>query len=182
MKALATFVRGVDRINVAIGLAASWLILPVVVIAFTVVLLRYAFSMGFPWFQELYIWLHGAAFMLAMAWVLREGGHVRVDLFYKKWPRRKQAWADLIGVFVFLVPMIGAIWYMAWPLVQRSWRILERSPTSDGLTYLYLLKTMLPIGCALVILQGLAMAARSLIVIARREELLPVNGAAGGHP
>lgn len=181
MNGLATLVRWIDRLNGAIGVTVSWLILPVVLIAFAVVVLRYAFSMGFPWFQELYIWLHGAAFMLAMAWVLRDGGHVRVDLFYKKWSVRKRAWADLLGVFVFLVPMMGSILYLSWPLVQRSWRIMEKSATSDGLTYLYLLKTLLPAACVLVLLQGLAIAARAILVIAEREDLLPSPAAAGGH-
>lgn len=181
MNGLAQLVRWIDRLNGAVGLTVSWLILPVVLIAFSVVVLRYAFSMGFPWFQELYIWLHGAAFVLAMGWVLRDGGHVRVDLFYKRWSPRKRAWADLFGVFVFLVPMMGAILYLSWPLVQRSWRIMEKSATSDGLTYLYLLKTLLPVACVLVLLQGLAMAARALLVIADREDLLPSPAAAGGH-
>lgn len=181
MNGLALLVRGIDRLNGAIGVAVSWLILPVVLVAFTVVVLRYAFSMGFPWLQELYIWLHGAAFMLAIAWVLRDGGHVRVDLFYKKWSLRKRAWADLFGVLVFLVPMMGSILYLSWPLVQRSWRIMEKSPTSDGLTYLYLLKTLLPVACVLVLLQGLAVAARAILVIAEREDLLPESAAARGH-
>jgi TRAP-type mannitol/chloroaromatic compound transport system permease small subunit len=181
MKGLATLVRWIDRLTGAIGLAASWLILPVVLVAFSVVVLRYVFSVGFPWLQELYIWLHGAAFVLAMAWVLRDGGHVRVDLFYKKWSARARAWADLIGVFVFLAPMMGAIVYLSWPLVQRSWRIVEKSPTSDGLTFLFLLKTLVPVACVLVLLQGLAMALRAVFVIARRDDLLPGGGASGGH-
>ena len=182
MNGLAMAVRWIDRLNGAIGITVSWLILPVVLVAFTVVLLRYAFSMGFPWLQGLYLWLPGAAFVLAMGWVLRDGGHVRVDLFYKKWSPRTRAWADLFGVLVFLVPMMGSILYLSWPLVQRSWRIMEKSATTDGLTYLYLLKTLLPVACALVLLQGLAMAARAILVLAEREDLLPARGIAGGHP
>lgn len=179
MQALAWFVRVVDRINGAIGITVSWLMLPVVLIAFTVVFLRYAVGKGFPWLQESYIWLHGFAFMLAAAWVLREGGHVRVDLFYRRCSARTRAWLDLFGVFVFMLPMLGMILYTSWPLLQRSWRIAEKSPTADGLESLYLLKTAVPIFCVLVGLQGLAMAARCVLTIVGREDLVaPAKGGA----
>jgi TRAP-type mannitol/chloroaromatic compound transport system permease small subunit len=180
VQALAWFIRTVDRVNGAIGLAASWLILPVVGIAFAVVLLRYAFGIGFPWLQESYIWLHGAAFMAAAAWVLREGGHVRVDLFYRRWSARTRAWMDLAGVFVFMLPMLGVILYTSWPLLARSWRIAEKSPTADGLTHLYLLKSMVAVFCVMLILQGLAMAARCILILAGREHLV-APAQTGGH-
>jgi TRAP-type mannitol/chloroaromatic compound transport system permease small subunit len=134
--------------------------------------MRYAFGAGYPWLQESYIWLHGGAFMLAAAWVLREGGHVRVDLFYRRWGSRGRAWADLIGVFVFLLPMMTVILYTSWPLLQRSWRIAEKSPTSDGIQFLYLLKTAVPIFCVMLMLQGLAMAARCVLTLAGRDGLV----------
>lgn len=179
MRGLAWFVRTVDRLNGAVGIAASWAILPVVVIAFTVVMLRYAFGKGFPWLQESYIWLHGAAFMAAAAWVLREGGHVRVDLFYRRWSARTRAWADLAGVFLFMLPMLGVILYTSWPLLQRSWRIAEKSATADGLPMLYLLKSMVAVFCVLLILQGLALAARCVLTIAGREHLVDPAQAEG---
>ncbi len=172
MQVLAWFIRIVDRVNGVIGLSVSWLMLPVVLIAFVVVVLRYAAGTGFPWLQELYIWLHGMAFMLAAAWVLREGGHVRVDLFYRRWSARTRAWMDLAGVLVFMLPMLGMILYTSWPLLERSWRIREKSPTADGLEWLFLLKTAVPLFCVLVALQGLAMAARCVLTIAGRDDLV----------
>jgi TRAP-type mannitol/chloroaromatic compound transport system permease small subunit len=172
MRSLAWFVRIVDRLNGTIGLAVSWLILPIVLISFTVVMLRYVVGKGYPWLQESYIWLHGVAFMLAAAWVLREGGHVRVDLFYRRWSARTRAWMDLAGVFVFMMPMLVVIFVKAMPLVERSWRIREKSPTADGLEWLYLLKIAVPVFCVLVGLQGLAMAARSILTIAGRDDLV----------
>ena len=180
MHALASFVRIVDRINGVIGHAASWLMLPVVLISFTVVALRYVVGKGYPWLQESYIWLHGLAFMLAAAWVLREGGHVRVDLFYRRWSARGKAWADLIGVFLFMAPMLAVIFIDSLPLLERSWRIREKSPTADGLEWLFVLKTAVPIFCVLVALQGLAMAARSILTIAGRDDLV-APARAGGH-
>jgi TRAP-type mannitol/chloroaromatic compound transport system permease small subunit len=142
------------------------------VVAFAVVAMRYVFSTGFPWLQETYIWLHGAAFMLAMGWVLRDGGHVRVDVLARHFSPNTRALVDIIGVFAFLLPMMGMLFYTSLPQVERAWRIAEKSPTADGLAILYVLKTVVPVACVLVMLQGLALAGRSLLIIGGREYLL----------
>jgi TRAP-type mannitol/chloroaromatic compound transport system permease small subunit len=79
---------------------------------------------------------------------------------------------DLAGVLVFMLPMLGMILYTSWPLLERSWRIGEKSPTADGLEWLFLLKTAVPLFCVLVALQGLAMAARCVLTIAGRDDLV----------
>lgn len=173
MKTLEGIASLIDALNGFIGRAASWVLVPVVAVAFAVVAMRYTMGTGYPWLQESYIWLHGAAVLLAAAWVLQEGKHVRVDLFYKSASVKAKAWIDLIGVTLFLMPMMGFLAWWSIPLVQRSWRLLERSPTNDGLTFVYLMKTVIPVFCVLVMLQGLAMLLRSVATIAR-------GGKAGG--
>lgn len=170
MQALSKAASAIDALNGFIGRMVSWVIVPVALISFAVVLLRYVFSMGYPWLQELYIWLHGAAVLLAAGWVLKEGGHVRVDLLYKRASEKGRAWIDLFGVLVFLWPMMGFLFWWSLPGVRRSWRLLERSPTADGLEYVYLMKTVIPVFCVLVMLQGLAGVLRSVVVIARPRE------------
>lgn len=146
--------------------------IPIVLVAFAVVFLRYVVDKGYPWLQEVYVWLHGAAFMAAAAWVLQQDGHVRVDLIYKRLGLRAKACVELIGVFFFLLPMVGLMAWWAWPAVQRSWRLMERSPTADGLQFMYALKGFVVVFCVLVTLQGLAMAARAVLVIAGRSTYL----------
>ena len=170
MELLRKFADLVDRMNDWIGRTVSWAMLPVVLVAFAVVFLRYVAGMGFPWLQEVYIWLHGAAVLLCAAWVLKEGGHVRVDLLYKKWSAKAKAWADLVGLAVFLYPMMGFLFWWSLPGVQRSWRLLERSPTNDGLQFAYLMKTVIPVFCVMVMIQGLSMGIRCLLVIWRGEK------------
>jgi len=176
---LKVFADIVDRINDWVGRTASWAMLPVVLVAFAVVFLRYAVGKGFPWLQEVYVWLHGAAFMAAAGWVLQQDGHVRVDLIYKRLGLRAKAWIELIGVFGFLIPMVALMGWWAWPAVQRSWRLLERSPTADGLQFMYALKGFVVLFCVLVILQGLAMAARAVLVLAGRSTNLGVRAGHG---
>jgi TRAP-type mannitol/chloroaromatic compound transport system permease small subunit len=170
MNALEKLASAIDALNGFIGRAVCWAVLPVALVAFAVVALRYGLNKGFPWLQESYIWLHGAAVLLVSGWVLKEGGHVRVDLFYKKASLKTKAWLDAVGVVFFMMPMLGFLFWWSLPLVQRSWRLMERSPTNDGLTFVYLMKTVIPVFCVIVMLQGLAMLIRSVITIVRGEK------------
>ena len=72
----------IDRLNTAVGRAASWCALFIVLTGFGVVLMRYVLGLGSLWLQESILYAHAALFLLAAAWTLKEGGHVRVDVFY----------------------------------------------------------------------------------------------------
>ncbi len=167
MRALEKVADVIDAVIGFIGRTAAWMVLPVALIAFAVVAMRYALDRGYPWLQESYIWLHGAAVLLVAAWVLQEGKHVRVELFYKDASAKVKAWIDLIGVTCFLMPMMGFLFWWSMPLVQRSWRLMERSQTTDGLSFVYIMKTVVPVFCVLVMLQGLSMMLRCIVTIAR---------------
>ena len=160
--------RAVDRLNDVIGRAVSWLTLALVLVTFASVVLRYGFSLGWIWLQESYIWLHGIVFMLGAGYTLLHGGHVRVDLIYRGAGPRYKAWVDLCGVLLLLLPMIIVLAWFSWSYVIDSWIYLEGSPTTGGLPGLFLLKTVLLVFCALVGLQGLALAGRSLLALRGR--------------
>ena len=84
MQALASFVRTIDRFNDAVGRAVSWLTLAMVLITFSVVVLRYVFSLGWVWMQESYVWLYGFVFMLGAVHTLLDNSHARVDILLSK--------------------------------------------------------------------------------------------------
>src|ERR671931_530553 len=104
---LTTFADRIDRLNAAIGRAASWCALAIVLIGFAVVLMRYVLGIGSIWLQESILYAHAALFLLAAAWTLKEGGHVRVDVFYASASPRVKAWVDLLGVLLLLLPFCG---------------------------------------------------------------------------
>src|ERR1041385_9307844 len=99
----------IDRVNTAAGRAASWCALAIVLIGFAVVLLRCVVGLGSLWLQESILYFHAALFLLATAWTLREGGHVRVDVFYADASPRVKAWIDLAGALLLLLPFCLAI-------------------------------------------------------------------------
>src|SRR5512144_2193653 len=87
----------IDRLNVAIGRTVAWLVLAVVLLQFALVVARYLFGIGSIWLTETVIYAHATLFMLAAAWTLHAGGHVRVDVFYADASTRTKARVNLIG-------------------------------------------------------------------------------------
>lgn len=145
----------------------AWLTLGMVLVQFMIVVLRYVFGIGIIALQESVIWMHAIVFMLAAGYTLGADGHVRVDIFYRTAAPRIKAAIDLAGVVLFLWPVSAIIAWMGWPFVVFSWRIMESSPETSGLPALYLLKSVIVVMPILLILQGMALAIRSLIVMVR---------------
>jgi TRAP-type mannitol/chloroaromatic compound transport system permease small subunit len=161
----------IDRFNTAVGRAASWCALAIVLLGFAVVLMRYVLGVGSIWLQETIIYAHAALFLLAAAWTLKEGGHVRVDVFYATASSRVKARIDLLGVLLLLLPFCAAVVWFSIPYVMRSWAIYEGSRESSGLPLVYLLKTLIPIFAVLLALQGIAMAVRALITLKMQQKM-----------
>jgi TRAP-type mannitol/chloroaromatic compound transport system permease small subunit len=155
----------IDRVTAAVGRAAVWCCLYAVLAEFTVVLLRYAFGIGSIQLQESVLYAHAGLFMLAAAWTLQIGGHVRVDVFYASARPRARALIDLFGALFFLLPFAAAVAALSLPYVERSWSILERSREASGLPFVYLLKTLIPAFALLIGLQGVAQALRAALVL-----------------
>jgi TRAP-type mannitol/chloroaromatic compound transport system permease small subunit len=160
----------IDRLNAAIGRAAAWLLLAVVLLQFVLVVARYVFGFGSIWLTETVIYAHSASFMLAAAWTLRVGGHVRVDIFYADASPRTRAMVDLAGALVLLLPFALVLTWLAVPYAARSWAILERSQESSGLPLLFALKTIIPVFAVMMALQGAAQVIRATQMLARKSQ------------
>jgi TRAP-type mannitol/chloroaromatic compound transport system permease small subunit len=155
----------IDRATAAIGRAAAWCCLFIVLAEFAVVVMRYALGIGSIRLQESVLYAHAALFMLAAAWTLQIDGHVRVDIFYAQAKPRTRALVDLAGAVVFLLPFAIVLGLLSTPYVARSWAILEGSRETSGLPFVYLLKTLIPLFALLLGLQGIAQAIRAALVL-----------------
>lgn len=173
MQAIASIVRAISALNRLIGNVFAWLSLAMVVVCFTVVVQRYAFSTSHVWMQDLYVWLNGAMFTAVAGFTLLRNDHVRVDIFYRPAAVRTKAIVDLIGVVVFLLPFCWVVWRYGYPFVSRSWRFGEGSANIGGMPGLYILKTFILVFVVVVAIQGIAMALRSILVLNHSEHLLP---------
>jgi TRAP-type mannitol/chloroaromatic compound transport system permease small subunit len=136
------------------GKAVAWLTVVMVLLTFTIVILRYGFNLGWIWLQESLTYLHVAVFSVAAAWTLQQDGHVRVDIFYSEMPERKRALVDLTGTLIFMIPFCLFILVIAWPYVANSWKLMESSREAGGLPALFLLKSLILIMPALLLGQA----------------------------
>ncbi|MEM7706482.1 MAG: TRAP transporter small permease subunit [Pseudomonadota bacterium] len=148
------------------GRVIAWFTLAMVLLTCGVVLARYGFDAGSVAVQELVLYLHAAVFMLGAGYTLQHDEHVRVDIFYRPAPARHKHWVNLLGVLLLLWPSCGFILWSSLDYVAASWAANqgagEGSREAGGLPYVYLLKTLIPIAMGLLMLQGLALAARSI--------------------
>jgi TRAP-type mannitol/chloroaromatic compound transport system permease small subunit len=157
----------IDRLTRAVGRAAAWLAAAIVLMQFALVVARYVFSFGSIWLTQSVIYGHATLIMLAAAWTLAAGGHVRVDVFYAHASARAQAMVDLIGSLLLLLPFALTLLWLSVPYAARSWAILERSQEVGGLPLVFLLKTLIPLFAVLMVLQGVAQTIRAAAVLAR---------------
>jgi TRAP-type mannitol/chloroaromatic compound transport system permease small subunit len=173
MQAMAWAVRWICALNYALGRVFAWFSLGIVLVCFAVVVMRYGFSVGSVPLQDLYVWLNGAMFMGIAGYTLLQDGHVRVDIYYREASVRRRALIDLIGCVVFVLPFLWIMTVYGWPYVARSWGLREGSANVGGLPGLFVLKSFLLVFVAVVGLQAVAMALRSVLILRGREDLVP---------
>jgi TRAP-type mannitol/chloroaromatic compound transport system permease small subunit len=155
MRHLLRFADMVDRLDEQVGQALKWLVLFASLISAGNALMRYTIHYSSNAFLEIQWYLFGAMFLLAAGYALKHGEHVRVDVFFSKMSPRTQAWVDVVGTILFLMPMAIIIAWLSIPMVVNSICIQEHSSDAGGLLR-WPIKIMIPLGFALLALQGLA--------------------------
>jgi TRAP-type mannitol/chloroaromatic compound transport system permease small subunit len=167
---LAAFVTGFERLNTIIGHVVSWLTFGTVIVCFATVYTRYALNTNFTWLQEAYVWQHALAIVLGGAYTMMIGGFVRVDILYGKMTPQGRAKVDIAGTVLFLFPFLAVLGWAFWRFFLNSYGADEGSQNPGGLPNWWLLKLALVTFAILTLLQGLALIARSVLVLQRHEE------------
>ncbi len=164
-KLLQKFINIVNIINENIGKAAAWLTGILVVLVCGRVLGRMIFDSEPVWLPELEWHLFAMIFLLGAGYTLKHDKHVRVDLFYAKFPEKDKALVDLVGALLFLIPWCCLIIYVSYDYALGSFKILEGSPNPNGLPFRFIVKSTITIGASLLLLQALAMVANSVLTL-----------------
>lgn len=163
------FIHRIDALNNGIGRAVAWLtavLVAVVCLDVATSLLRHSFVA----LKELSWHLFAVIFLIGAGFTLRHDRHVRVDVFYTRLSPKGQAWVNLIGTVLFLIPFMVVAIFASVEYVSQSFLLDEQSPDPGGLPARWLLKACIPLGCALLLLQGVALAMRSVRTLLDREE------------
>jgi TRAP-type mannitol/chloroaromatic compound transport system permease small subunit len=157
----------IDRVVRTAGeWTAYWAVLAVFAYYYEVVG-RYVFNSPTNWVHESMFLMFGMQYMLAGAYAYRDETHVRVDIVYSRLSARGKAICDVItSAFFFL--FTGTMLWTGWRFASDSIAVGEHSFTEWGIQY-WPVKLAIPVGAALIILQGIARLARDVAILARRE-------------
>jgi TRAP-type mannitol/chloroaromatic compound transport system permease small subunit len=155
MGPLLAFSRGVDRLNTWVGVLASVAVLMSCAISAGNAFVRYGLSWSSNAWLEVQWYLFAATVMLGAAYTLNRNEHVRVDLLYAAYGPRTKLWVDVFGFIFFMLPAVVLLAWMTWPFFVDSWLRGEGSPNAGGLLR-WPVKILLPVGFALLALQGLS--------------------------
>ena len=147
--------RLIDKVNEKIAGTVSWALLAAVIICTGNALIRYLFNSSSNAWLEIQWYLFAAVFLLASAHTLKRDEHVRIDVIMGRFSKRAQAWVDLFGYLLFLLPVCTLVlWYGA-PFALASIRSAEMSSNAGGLI-VWPAKLLVPLGFGLLILQGIS--------------------------
>jgi len=158
-------VQTIDTITELLGKAVAWLTLLMVLLTFSIVVLRYGFNLGWIGMQESVLYFHGIVFMLGAAYTLKHDGHVRVDIFYQKYSPKQKALLNFFGSVILLLPVCIFIFFISLDYVLSSWNIMESSPEAGGLPLVYLNKSLILLLAITLSLQGLAEIVRNILML-----------------
>lgn len=164
MNAALKLAGGIDAFVDLVGRATSWLALGLALVMGANVLLRYGFSLGFIWAQELEWHIMVPICLFGMSYALLHGEHVRVDVLYQSFsPRNKHA-VDIVAAFLSIALCIIVI-RLSLPYVYQSWSIGEGTANPGGIEYRYIVKSLIPIGFAILLLQSVSQAIKSTVAM-----------------
>lgn len=155
MQALLALSRWIDALNEWVGRGVYWLVLIVALVSAGNAVSRYGLGLSSNAWLEAQWYMFSAIFLLAAGYTLKHNGHVRIDVIYGRLSPHSRAAIDLVGTLLFLLPMAGLIMWLSWTGFAESYAISEVSPDAGGLLR-WPVKLLIPLGFALLVLQGLS--------------------------
>jgi len=151
-----------EKLVAGVGKATSWISVLLVFIIVADVFMRYTFGITSSASFEIEWHLFGTLFLLGAGWTLQEDKHVRVDVFYQKFSKKTQAWVNLVGTVVLLMPLCCVVVIESLQFSITSFQINEVSPDPGGLPARFIVKSMIPAGFLILGMQGIAIILRSI--------------------
>lgn len=167
---MQTYIRWMDAVSRVFGALAAWALFAACLISAGNAVLRYAFGIGSNAWLEVQWYLFGIAVFAGAPMLLKLNEHVRVDVLYGGRSPRAKAWVDVIGIALVLLPLCVTVAWLSWPFVVESFQQQEHSPSAGGLIR-WPIKAAMPIGFALLGLQGVAELLRRIDFLRGRTEM-----------
>ena len=167
------YIRFADAVSAAFGKAFGWLVVLMTIGTSYEVFVRYVLNKPTPWAYDVSFIMYGSMFMMAGAYALSRGQHVRGDFLYRTWSVRRQAAVDLALYFLFFFPGILALIFTGWKYSSRSWGYGEVSVNSPAGIPIFQFKSILVAAGILLFIQGVAQVFRCIIAMRTGQWLEP---------
>ena len=159
---MSTTIVAIDTFSLWVGRVVAWMTLPLMGAMIYEVVARYWFTSPTVWAYDISRMVYGAMFILGAAYALSKGVHIRSDFLYRKWSVRAQGRVDTaLYVICYFPAMVILLWVSsewAWTSVSRG----ERGTDTSWMPLLGPLKSALPVGVALLIIQGVSELLKSV--------------------
>ena len=155
MSTLLKFARLVDWIAERLAKLAAWAVLLAALISAGNAFLRYGLDLSSNAWLEIQWYLFATTVMLGAPLVLKLNEHVRVDIFYGRLPGKGPVWVDIFGLLVFLLPVMGLLTWLTWPMFWNMYLTKEGSGNIGGLIR-WPAALLMPLGFGAVFVQGIA--------------------------
>ena len=152
----------IDSISIWSGKIFRWAGLVLSAVVLYEVFSRYVFNTPTAWAFDSAMFLYSVLYLLGGAYVLWEGKHIRVDVFYMRFSKRMQAVVDIIFYVVFFFPYVWVMTWWGYKSALWSWQAQEISNTSQWGEQIFLWKFLIPMGFFLMLLQGIAELIRNI--------------------
>jgi TRAP-type mannitol/chloroaromatic compound transport system permease small subunit len=169
-KIVQIFIDVIDVINVVIASIASVLFIPLMFLSVYEVFTRRLLGSPTIWSLEVTKFTFVPIVVLAMGYTLLLGGHATIDLFAEKFKSGTRAAVTVIMSLIFLVPSSLIMFINSSRNAAMSWASLERTPSAFNMP-IYPIKTILPIGFALLFLAALSCIVKSGYYLAAKEHI-----------
>ena len=158
-------IRTIDLLNKSVGHAFAWCIVILTLGVSYEVFVRYVLRDPTSWAFDLSYILYGALFIMSGAYTLSRGGHVRADIFFRRWPPRMQAGLELFLYLIFYFPGVLALVIAGWGYAHEAFVIKEVSVNSPVGVPVWPLKMLIPAAGVLLTLQGVAELLRCVVCL-----------------
>jgi TRAP-type mannitol/chloroaromatic compound transport system permease small subunit len=161
-RGLLATIRAIDWITDRTGTVVSWLAVPLVFAVSYEVIARYLFNAPTIWGYEITYMMYGTLFMLGAAYALHKGAHIRTDFFWEGFSIRRKGVIDTISYIVFFFPSLAMLFYLSLDEAVYSFKIGEESDQTPWRPWLWPYKSVIPLACLLLLIQGVSELVKSV--------------------
>ncbi len=157
------YIRYVEAVNRVVGHIAMYGIFVMLGILFYSAITRSIFNAPQHWTIEMAQFAMAAYYLLGGGWTLKNGAHVRMDLFYERWTLRKRAFMDTLTavcIITYLVVLLyGGISSTEYAIKYGQKNYSAWAPPMAPI------KIIMTVGILLMLLQAIAIFFRDLATV-----------------